>query len=96
MGLFANQMIAKEMENKAKKLKTFWLNRDPPIPFVFCDVVGTENTTDAQFIDKVRIGQESLYNPEEANKIVRIISNYKCLLMYLFTCFRLKLLKFLL
>lgn len=76
ISLFTNQVTAKEMENKAKKLKTFWLNHDPPIPFVFCDVIGTVKITDTQYINKVRIGQESLYNPEEANKIVR--TTVKC------------------
>ena len=74
MGLFTNQITAKEMEIKAIKLKTLWPNHDPLMPFVFCDLVGTEKIADAQFIDKIRVGQESLYNPEEANKIVRIIN----------------------
>ena len=70
----SNQATAKEMENKAKSLKTFWPDCDPTTPFVFCDVVGTEKVTDTEFIDKIRVGQESKYNPEEADKIVRIVA----------------------
>lgn len=64
------------MEIKAKSLKTFWpnYNQDPHTPFVFCDVVGTEKVTDTEFIDKIRVGQESKYNPKEADKIVSIAS----------------------
>ena len=65
------------MENKSNHLRKFWPNQDPTIPFVFCDVIGTEEVTDTEFINKVRVGQESKYNPKEADKIVRIISmNY--------------------
>ena len=83
--LCTNENIAKEMEHKAMKLKNFWPNQDPAIPFVFCDVIDTEEVfvfcdvidteevTDTEYIDKIRVGQESKYNPEEANKIVRII-----------------------
>ena len=60
------------MENKSKYLKKFWPNQDPTTPFVFCDVIGTEEVTDTEFINKVRVGQESKYNPKEADKIVRI------------------------
>ena len=73
MKLFTNQNTAKEMEIKAKSLKTFWPNQDPATPFVFCDVIGTEKVTDTEFIDKVRVGQESKYNPKEADKIVSIV-----------------------
>ena len=70
--IFTNENTKKEMEVKAKKnLKTFWPNQDPTMPFVFCDVIGTEEVTDAEFIDKIRVGQESKYNPKEADKIVR-------------------------
>lgn len=60
------------MEKKAKSLKTFW--PDPTKPFVFCDVIGNEKVTDTEFINKTRVGQESKYNPEEADKIVRTIN----------------------
>ena len=73
MKLFTNQNTAKEMEIKAKSLKTFWPNQDPAAPFVFCDVIGTEKVTDTEFINKVRVGQESKYNPKEADKIVSIV-----------------------
>ena len=76
MKLLFNQATAKEMENKAKSLKTFWPNCDPTIPFVFCDVIGTEMVTDTEFIDKIRVGQESKYNPEEVDKIVGIVATY--------------------
>lgn len=73
MELFTNHATAKEMETKAmgKQLKSFWPNGDLSVPFVFCDVVGTEEVTDTEFIDEVRVGQESKYNQKEANKIVR-------------------------
>jgi len=74
VGLFTNQITAKEMENKAKRLKSFWPNRDPSFPFVFCDVVGVEEVTDTEFIDEIRVGQESKFNEKEANKIVRCIT----------------------
>ena len=39
---------------------------------MFCDVIGTEDVTDTEFIDKIRVGQESKSNSKEADKIVRI------------------------
>ena len=78
------------MESKAKSLKIFWPNHNPDIPFVFCDVVGTEKVTDTEFIDKIRVGQESKYNPEEADKIVRNVAMFACII-FIFAYFRLKL-----
>ena len=72
MKLYLDQATAKEMEKKAKTLRTFWPNSDTP--FAFCDVIGTEKVTDTEFIDKICVEQESKYNPEEADKIVRIIA----------------------
>ena len=95
--IYTNKNTKKEMEVKAKKtLKTFWPNQDPTMPFVFCDVIGTEEVTDAEFIDKIRVGQESKYNPKEADKIVRISNiDQANQSTYIFiTLFRLKLLKF--
>ena len=73
MGLFTNKTTVKEMEKKAKRLERFWPNGDSSVPFVFCDVVGIEEVTDTEFIDEVRVGQESKYNQKEAKKIVRLI-----------------------
>ena len=58
------------MENKAKRLKSFWPNDGQSVPFVFCDVVGVEEVTDTEFIDEVHVGQESKYNQKEAIKTV--------------------------
>ena len=68
--LLTNPTTKQEMRKKAKHLKTFWPNWDPTTPFVFCDVIGTEQVTDTEFIDDIRVGQESKSNPEEADKIV--------------------------
>ena len=86
MNLFFNQATAKEMENKAKNLKTFWPNCDPTMPFVFCDVIGTEKVTDTEFIDRIFVGKESKYNPQEADKIVRIVVTYVAMYASVFTC----------
>ena len=84
MELFFNQATAKEMENKAKNLKMFWPDCDPTMPFVFCDVIGTEKVTDTEFIDRTRVGQESKYNSQEADKIVRTVITY--LYVSVFSC----------
>ena len=61
---------AKEMETKAGILKPLWPNKNPSTPFVFCDVNGTEDVTDTEFVSKTRVGQESKFNNQEADKIV--------------------------
>lgn len=77
--LCTNESTQKEMEKQAESLRKFWPNYDADTvtPFVFCDVVGTEKVTDTEFIDKIRVGHESKYNPKEADKIVRIICTNK-------------------
>ena len=70
-GLFTNKLTDKEMQEKSKKLKRFWPNSNSLAPFVFCDVVGKEEVTDTEYINKTRVGQESKFNSKEANKIVR-------------------------
>ena len=79
------------MRNKAKNIKKFWPNYNPAAPFVFCDVIGTEKVTDTEFIDDIRVGQESKYNPKEADKIVRIVGINKSITNVATFCFRLKL-----
>ena len=60
------------MQEKSKKLKKFWPNGNSLAPFVFCDVVGKEEITDTEYIDRTRVGQESKFNNKEANKLVRL------------------------
>ena len=89
--LSTNPTTAKEMRKKAKRLENFWPDRDPTVPFVFCDVIGTEKVTDTEFIDDIRVGQESKFNPKEAEKIVRIIKVHVYQNASLFSFCRLKL-----
>ena len=69
--MFTNFDIIEEMKIKANKLKKFWPNQNAATPFVFCDIVGTEAVTETEFINKTRVGQESKFNEQEADKIVR-------------------------
>ena len=74
--MFTNSTTAKEMEIKANKLKQLWPNKNPSTPFVFCDVIGTEAVTDTEFVSKTRVGQESKFNNQEADKIVSLGTLY--------------------